>query len=80
MNQNELADLVEQSEIHRLILGDTCGPYSLGITRVPGTDNGYGFLLKVAEPRCLPPFIMIRGERIPVVVQRGFQAPLPLQS
>jgi len=78
MTVDQLADLLERSETHRLILGNTSGPYSLGVTRSPNPDEGYAFLLKIADPKGFPDYVTIQGQKIRLIVQGGFQPPKPL--
>jgi hypothetical protein len=78
MNASELADLLERSETHRLILGDYKGPYALGVSRDPDNPGAYGFVLKVPDDKGWPRSVTIQGKRIPVHVQGGFKPVEPL--
>ncbi|HEV8711695.1 MAG TPA: hypothetical protein VGX03_02570 [Candidatus Binatia bacterium] len=78
MTVDQLADLLERSETHRLILGNTSGPYSLGVTLSPDPDEGYAFLLKIADPKGFPDYVTIQGLKIRLIVQGGFRTPKPL--
>lgn len=78
MTVDQLADLLERRETHRLILGSTSGPYSLGVTLSPDPDEGYAFLLKIADPKGFPDYVTIQGQKIRLIVQGGFQTPKPL--
>ena len=79
MNTNELADLLDQPETHQKILGGYQGPYALGVTKVPGHGDAYGFVLRLAGD---PPDRQLRtvnigGHQIPLMIQGGFAAPTP---
>jgi hypothetical protein len=70
MNLNQLAQLTEDPETHRLIVGDYDGSYALGVT-----DNPPALLLRV-EPRDVDRFphkVKVRGAEVPVVVEGGFR-------
>jgi hypothetical protein len=74
MTVNQLAQLTEDPETHRLIVGDDDGAYALGVT-----DNPPAFLLRV-EPQAVDRFprkVKVRGAEVPVVVEGGFRPPRP---
>jgi len=75
MRAEELADLIERPEIHRMIVGTYTGPYSLGVLSLAG--QGPAFVLKVANAAGFPTTVTVDGHTIPVVVQGGFRAPVP---
>jgi len=75
MELQELAGLVERPDVHRRIVGDYAGPYSLGVTHSP---KGPAFVLKVRDARGFPNWVTIEGQDIPVIVQGGFLPPRPL--
>lgn len=58
----------ERQELHRSIVGDYKGSYSLGV-------RGDCLLLRVAwETKQFPHFVTINGRRVPVIVEVGFVA------
>jgi hypothetical protein len=79
MESNELADLLDRPETHRKILDGYCGPYALGVTKMPAPSHDYGFILRVAEaaPNLKSTTVDIDGHLIPVLIQGGFTAPVP---
>jgi hypothetical protein len=71
MSPDELADLLDRPECHRKILGNYRGPYSLGVTRIPGPGDGFGFLLRVEgqDPGRFSKSVDLDGRHIPVIVK-----------
>ena len=72
MNVNQLAELIELTEIHQQLLCGYDGPYSLGI-------GEHGLVLQVAgsmDPQ--PTAIHLGGESIPVEVVENWEPPVPL--
>jgi len=80
MKSDELSELIEKSETHRLILGNHPGPYSLGVTTSPNPAEGSALLLKVPSSEGFPDFVTIRGRKIRLIVEGGFKGPRPLRS
>jgi hypothetical protein len=80
MKPDELAELLDRSETHKVILGNYSGPYSLGVTRSPDSSEGYAFLLKIADARGFPSHVNILGHTIRLVVRGGFKPPKPLHA
>jgi len=79
MDIKRLNDLLERGETHRLILGNHPGPYSLGITRRAGSQE-YALLLKVPDSRGFPSYVTLDGQRIKLIVEGGFKAPMALRA
>ena len=74
----KLAELAARPEVHRRLLGDYRGPYSLGVTRVPLEDGEPALLLRVASEdlaQQIPRELDIDGDTVPVVVDGKFRAP-----
>lgn len=80
MQTEELANLLGKSETHRLILGNRNEPYALGVTRSPDPNEGAALLLKIADPTGFPTHVDLEGQRVRLVVEGGFKAPVPLKS
>lgn len=78
MTTIELGDLLDIPATHQIIVGNRREPYSLGVTESP--QKSPAFLLKIADPSGIPSSVTINGERIPVIVQGGFRAPVPLRG
>lgn len=74
MQDQQLAAALRRPEVHREVLGNYRGAYSLGITRVNGRA---ALLLRVEDgmPERVPSEIMVDGESVPVIVYGNFQAP-----
>ena len=74
MTDQQLAAALQRPEIHRRVLGNYRGAYSLGVTRA----NGRAALsLRVDDPipGHVPSEILVDGEPVPVIVHGGFRAP-----
>lgn len=77
-NGFDLAEVVENPDLHHKLLGDYQGAYSLGIT---STDNGGDALLLQVETEDLSDFpreVLYFGHKIPVIVRGSFRRPTPL--
>ena len=79
MDAVELADLLENSETHRLILGDYQGRYALGVGRDPDNPGAYALILKVPDAAGWPRSVTINGRRVQICVQGGFRRVQPLR-
>jgi hypothetical protein len=76
-----LQSLVNRPDIHRAVLSNYVGPYSLGIGQ--GKDaQDLVLVLQVPDARVqhFPSEINVLGQSVPVVVKSGFQAPVPLRA
>lgn len=74
MTDQQLAAALQRPEVHRKLLGNYRGPYSLGVTRAHGRA---ALLLRVEDevPEHMPSEIVIDGEPVSVIVHGGFRAP-----
>jgi len=80
MKADELADLLEQGATHRLILGNRMGPYALGVTESPDSKGDAALLLKIGDATGFPSHVDLAGQKVRLLVQGGFKAPVPLKS
>ena len=79
----KLAAMLERPEVHKRILGQYKGAYSLGVTQVPERGDEFAFLLRIEDEKTtgLPPeitgdqAITIDGQRVQVIVQGSFRRP-----
>jgi len=80
VNLKSLQGLMNSPDVHRAVLCDYAGPYSLGIGQ--DKDNEPVLILQVpdASLQNFPSEISVRGETVPVVVKSGFQLPVPLRA
>ena len=74
MQDQQLAAALRRPEVHREVLGNYRGAYSLGVTRANGRA---ALLLRVEDgvPDHVPSAIVVDGEPVPVIVHGNFQAP-----
>lgn len=80
MQLDRLADLIEEPEVHRKILRDYSGGYSLGITANPRRSGEWAIRVRVEgddEPN-IPEEIVLDGEPVPIIVNTNFKVPAPL--
>lgn len=79
MQQDRLAELVEDPELHRRLLGDYDGAYSLGITLNPEDRSELAIRVRIEgeDASLIAREVELDGELIPVVVNTGFQSPVP---
>jgi hypothetical protein len=79
MEEQQLVAQVDQPALHRALLGSFRGPYSLGVGR-DGKSSTPVLLLSVPDDvtAVFPAQVTVAGEAVPVIVRRGFQAPVPL--
>jgi hypothetical protein len=76
VSEEQLSQLASAPWLHRQLLGDYSGPYSLGV----GLDEtGHSvFLLRVDSTELtVPATVVVQGIPVPVVVRRQFKAPVP---
>jgi hypothetical protein len=74
-----LTDLLTNAEFLRRVLDGYQGPYSIGVTRAPNTQEGYAFLLQIQgpTPRRRLRYIEFQDQTIPVFVKGGLRVPVP---
>ena len=74
MREQQLAAALQRPEVHREVLGNYRGGYSLGVTRANGRA---ALLLRVEDgiPDHVPSEIFVDGEPVPVIVHGDFRAP-----
>lgn len=77
-----LKSVVTRSELHRKVLGDYAGAYSLGITRPDMQKEKYAIALNVegSDTTRFPSEVEFDGRKIEVIVKGGFVAPWPLNE
>ncbi len=80
MDLKYLQGLVNRPDIHRAVLSNYVGPYSLGIGQGKD-DQDLVLVLEVPDARVhhFPSEIDVLGQSVPVVVKSGFQVPVPLK-
>ncbi len=78
MDETRLVEQVSSPALHRALLGQFSGPYSLGV----GHDAARQAVLVLCVPstaqQAFPSQVTVAGESVPVRVQRDFQPPVPL--
>jgi hypothetical protein len=78
MASANLADLLDRPDVHRMLVGDYAGPYSLGVTELSGPSKIPALRLRFqGDPVHVPSCITVDGRNIPIVVEGGFSAPTP---
>jgi len=82
MGLSYLREAIERPEVIRKIVRSYNGAYSLGITRLPGSDDEFAFLLRVEDenPTGLPHEVTVNGHKIQVIVKGGFRRPVALKQ
>jgi hypothetical protein len=82
MDSKTLQESLSAADVHRRIVGDFRGAYSLGISRFPGDESGPALILRVAtdDVSNFPDHIEIAGETIPIDVRANFRPPVPLRG
>lgn len=74
---SKLVQQVASPALHRTLLGQFAGPYSLGV----GKDDASKAVLILSVPssasQSFPALVTVDGEAVPVQIQRDFQPPLP---
>jgi hypothetical protein len=83
MDVNRLAELIQDPDVHRRVLGQYRGPYSLGVTQVSGgqsNDAALSLSVEGKDSDQFPSHIEIAGERVPVVVNPRWTVPRPLKQ
>ncbi|MDQ3685180.1 MAG: hypothetical protein M3430_06195 [Acidobacteriota bacterium] len=80
MDLPRLANLIERPEVHRTILGDYEGGYSLGLTLNPEDHNELVIRVRIEgeDDSRIPSKIVLEGETIPIIVNKKFKVPKPL--
>lgn len=74
-----LADVINKPDLHRLVLGDYTGAYSLGVGTLGGSAE-YALVLEVEmeNPTGFPNEVLYEGQLIPVIVYGSFRIPTAL--
>lgn len=81
VTQEHLATLIEHPEIHRRLLGNYDGAYSLGVTLDPQRPGDAAIRIRVeGDASAIPSTISIGSERVRVIAQPNFAAPRPLAA
>jgi hypothetical protein len=77
MDQASLAEVIQQPDVHRRLLGTYEGAYALGVTTLAEKKGRVALLLRVEgdEPTEFPSHIFVDGEDVPVIVKGGFKPP-----
>lgn len=80
MEMHRLAGLVEHPEVHRRLLGEYDGSYSLGVTTSPTASANPAIRVRVegTDDLNIPSEIILDGEPVPVLVETRFVPPRPL--
>ena len=78
-NGFRLASIIDRPDLHRQLLGDYTGAYSLGVTS-NGRRGGVALLLRVEaeNPTGFSREVVFEGHKIPVIVQGSFRRPKAL--
>lgn len=83
MDANRLAELIEEPDVHRRVLGKYRGPYALGVTQASGggsNDAALSLSVEGEDSDKFPSEIELDGERVPVVVNSRWTVPKPLET
>ena len=83
VDANRLAELIEEPDVHRRVLGKYRGPYALGVTQVSrgrSTDAALSLSVEGQDSDKFPTEIELDGERVPVVVNQRWTVPQPLRT
>lgn len=81
MDTASLSKHMDSASLHGTVLGGFCGPYSLGVGKDPVSSEAV-LVLMIPEgvTQQFPASVRLDAESVKVLVQRGFQAPRPLQT
>jgi len=74
----ELKDIVRRADLHRLLIQEYKGKYSLGVTFSPGGKEALLLRVEEANPCGFATQIIYEGRKIDVVVKGSFRTPKPL--
>ncbi len=82
MHQARLAALIAQPEVHKQILGDYRGSYSLGLTLNPENRNELAIRVRIEgeDSNGIARQVTLEGDTIPIIVSTNFKAPVPLSQ
>lgn len=81
MDATKLVGHLDSPAIHRAILGDFKGPYSLGVGKDPVSSEATLVLTVPSGTfQIFPERVAVGGEPVPVIVQRDFRPPVPLKG
>ena len=80
MDLTRLASFLKQPEVHRRILGNYSGAYSIGITFHPDNEKEAAIRVCVEgdDATLIATHITLAGQKFPVIVNTQFIAPRPL--
>jgi hypothetical protein len=84
MNDSELTSHLAHPDFLQNILGSYHGNYSLGVTQInDGRRRRFAYHLWVEDEGSqhlnFKESIQVNGERIPIIVERGFESPRALR-
>jgi hypothetical protein len=82
MDNNQLAELIEQPSLHKRLLGKFSKAYSLGVGRDPDQPSQSALVVQVEgeEAPNIPAEIDVAGEKVRVITRTGLKAPRPLPA
>jgi hypothetical protein len=77
LSQDRLVTLIELPEVQRKILGSYRGGFSLGLTLNPEDRSEIAIRVRIEDQNSalIPPHVVLDGERVPIIVNTGFQVP-----
>jgi hypothetical protein len=82
MKQDRLIELIEHPEVHREILGDYEGGYSLGVTLNPENRKELAIRVRIEgeDTRDILRQVTLDEENVPIIISTGFKRPVPLNA
>lgn len=82
MHQARLAALIARPDVHKQILGDYQGSYSLGLTLNPENRNELTIRVRVEgeDTNGIARQVTLEGDTIPIIISTNFKAPMPLSQ
>lgn len=80
MDVQRLARIIERPEIHRRLLGNFSGAYSMGVTADPDRPDRPAVRIRIQgdEAPAIPSELFVEGESVNVIVSPRFTPPTPL--
>ena len=81
MRADQLSSALQTPELHRQLLGDYAGAYSVGVGRDPEDPSSAVIVLQVEgdQPPNTPARLQIGSEWVRVITRPGFIVPKPLK-
>jgi hypothetical protein len=81
MRTEQLAELIEQPQFHRRLLGKFAKAYSMGVGRDPEKPSQPALIVQVEgeDAPKMPNEVDVAGEKIRVIARTGLKAPRPLR-